>query len=75
MLTKKFMRPSGEKVDSNKLINIITEYILQDVNASYEFTVGTDSQNFDRTKMVEEFSKADSKGRWALKNPWDREYS
>lgn len=53
MLTKKFMRPSGEKVDSNKLINIITEYILQDVNASYEFTVGTDSQNFDRTKMVE----------------------
>lgn len=26
-------------------------------------------------KMVEEFSKADSKGRWALKNLWDREYS
>lgn len=31
-------------------------------------------ENID-PKMVEEFSKADSKGRWALKNLWDREYS
>lgn len=53
MITQIFRRPSGEKVNEEKLISIITNYILEDPKASYEFTVGTDSQNFDRTKMVE----------------------
>ncbi len=53
MFTQKFKRPSGEIVDNKQIIEIITNYILADLDASYEFTVGTDSQNFDRTKMVE----------------------
>ena len=31
----------------------IFEFIMSDKTNSYEITVGTDSQNFDRTKMVE----------------------
>jgi predicted RNase H-related nuclease YkuK (DUF458 family) len=46
-------RPSGEYVDLDKIIKIVRDYITQDPNAEYEFTVGTDSQNFSKTKMVE----------------------
>ena len=53
MLTKRFIRPSGQRVDAEEVIKLITEYILADKNATYEFTVGTDSQNFDKTKIVE----------------------
>lgn len=53
MFTQQFRRPNGEKVNSEQIIKIITNYILEDTNCTYEFTVGTDSQNFDRTKMVE----------------------
>lgn len=53
MLTQTFLRPSGQKVSADEVIKIITDYIMQDTSATYEFTVGTDSQNFDRTKMVE----------------------
>ena len=53
MFTQNFTRPSGEVVSPKRLIEIVSNYILQEPNASYEFTVGTDSQNYDRTKIVE----------------------
>ncbi len=53
MINTIFTRPSGQKVTSKEIIDIITNYILENIHANYEITVGTDSQNFDRTKMVE----------------------
>ena len=46
-------RPSGEKVNMTQIIEIVKNYILQEPKAKYTFTVGTDSQNFNITKMVE----------------------
>lgn len=53
MITHNFLRADRSEVTPAQMINIITEYILQDTMAPYEFTVGTDSQNFDKTKIVE----------------------
>ena len=53
MLNQIFTRPSGEKINGENLIKIISNYILADTKATYEFTVGTDSQSYDKTKMVE----------------------
>jgi len=35
------------------MVDIITDYIAKAPNSSYEITVGTDSQNHSKTKMVE----------------------
>lgn len=35
------------------MVDIITDYITKAPNSSYEITVGTDSQNHSKTKMVE----------------------
>lgn len=48
-----FTRPSGEKVSIEEVAKIAAEYILRAPDAEYEVTVGTDSQNFHKTKMVE----------------------
>lgn len=53
MFEEKFYRPDGTQVDFNEIVHIVGNYISQRPNDSYEFTVGTDSQNFDKTKMVE----------------------
>lgn len=53
MITHNFLRADKTEVTPAEMINIITDYILQDPKAAFEFTVGTDSQNFDKTKMVE----------------------
>ena len=47
-----FLRPNGEKVNINDIARIGAEYIRENPYAEYEITVGTDSQNFSRTKIV-----------------------
>lgn len=49
----KMKRPSGQKVSMQEIVEIVKDFILQAPNEKYEFTVGTDSQNFSFTKMVE----------------------
>ena len=44
--------PTYGKVDLKQIVEIIRDYISKDSNAEYEITVGTDSQNFNRTKIV-----------------------
>ena len=53
MLTQYFKRPDNTIVTGQQLIKIVSDYILVDPKAQYEFTVGTDSQSYDKTKMVE----------------------
>ena len=48
-----FRTARGEEVDKPEIINRIAEFILKDVHAEYEITVGTDSQSHKDTKMVE----------------------
>ncbi len=48
-----FTRGNKQKVRYNKMIDIIRDFILEDTESEYQFTVGTDSQNADHTKMVE----------------------
>lgn len=48
-----FRTARGEEVDKPEIISRIAEFILKDVYAEYEITVGTDSQNHKDTKMVE----------------------
>lgn len=50
---KKFTRGNGEIVSYEEMIDIICNYIIKDISAEYEITVGTDSQNHSDTKMVE----------------------
>lgn len=44
--------PTYGKVDLIKIVQIIKEYVSKDRHAEYEITIGTDSQNFNRTKIV-----------------------
>lgn len=53
MNTKVFHRGNGESVTYDKMMKLIADYISKDTNQSYEITVGTDSQNHNKTKMVE----------------------
>ena len=46
-------RPSGQSVTIDEIIQIIKDYILEQPDEKYTFTVGTDSQNHSQTKMVE----------------------
>ncbi len=48
-----FTRGNGDKVTYDKMIALIGDFVIKDPFAKYEFTVGTDSQNADHTKMVE----------------------
>ena len=52
-MDKQFTRANGTKVSLCDISTIAAEYILRNPHAAYEITVGTDSQNSDKTKMVE----------------------
>ena len=53
MLEKEFRTGDGKRVNYAEMVAIIAKYIKQNPEADYEITVGTDSQNHDKTKMVE----------------------
>jgi len=44
--------PTYGKVNLTQIISIIKDYISKDKNGEYNITIGTDSQNFNRTKIV-----------------------
>ena len=50
---KIFTRGNGDKVSYQEMIKIISKYIATQPLASYEITVGTDSQSHKRCHMVE----------------------
>lgn len=52
-MIQKFRTAAGELFTIDQVIKKIADYIEKDTSNRYEFTVGTDSQNFDRTKIVE----------------------
>ena len=48
-----FKTAQGQIITVPDIAKRIFDFIMSDRNNSYEITVGTDSQNFDKTKMVE----------------------
>lgn len=44
--------PTYGYMNLDQIINRVIEYIKEDKDAVYEIVIGTDSQNFDRTKIV-----------------------
>lgn len=48
-----FTRPNGTKVSVADAAGIAAKYIAERPASAYTVTIGTDSQNFDKTKMVE----------------------
>ena len=48
-----FRSANGKEITMDGIIDRIARYIAEDPSASYEITVGTDSQNHGQTKMVE----------------------
>lgn len=53
MSTKKFHRGNGDIVTHDEMVKVVADYISADTSQEYEITVGTDSQNHSKTKMVE----------------------
>lgn len=48
-----FLRQNGDRVSIEQIASIIANRIISDPSAHYVVTVGTDSQNFSKTKVVE----------------------
>lgn len=48
-----FKTAQGQQLTVPDIAKRIFDLIMSDMTESYEITVGTDSQNFERTKMVE----------------------
>lgn len=48
-----FYSASGKAMTINEIANRIIQYMMEDIDASYEIMVGTDSQTHKDTKMVE----------------------
>ena len=48
-----FTRPNGTKVSVKDAAKFAAVYVAQSPSSVYTVTIGTDSQNFDKTKMVE----------------------
>lgn len=48
-----FRTPQGQPITISDIAIRIADFILSDKQSDYEITVGTDSQNFHDTKMVE----------------------
>ena len=48
-----FYSASGKAMTMDDIANRIIQYIMEDISASYEIMVGTDSQTHKETKMVE----------------------
>lgn len=44
--------PTYGKVDLTQIVGIIKDYINRNPDSDYEITIGTDSQNFNKTKIV-----------------------
>lgn len=44
--------PTYGAVSMEKMVAIVRDYIQSDPNSQYDITIGTDSQNFDKTKIV-----------------------
>lgn len=44
--------PTYGRVNINRMAEIVSDYISKDKYADYEISIGTDSQNFSRTKIV-----------------------
>lgn len=53
MSKKLFLTGDGKVVSYSQMVNLMANYIKQDSTASYEITVGTDSQCHEKTKIVE----------------------
>ena len=45
--------PTYGNVTMSEIAKIVADYIMLDEKATFEMTIGTDSQNFSETKMVE----------------------
>lgn len=52
-MEKLFKRGNGEVVNITQMYDIIADYIAKEPLATYEITVGTDSQTHSRCKFVE----------------------
>ena len=52
-MEKMFKRGNGQEVSYSEMIKVIADYIRVNPSASYDITVGTDSQNHKMTRMVE----------------------
>lgn len=52
-MQQKFKTADGKMLTLDQVIVKIADFIEKDLFNTYEFTVGTDSQNFDKTKIVE----------------------
>ena len=50
---EQFLRNDGTVVEIDDIIEIGKKYILEEPEAKYEISVGTDSQNSSRTKLVQ----------------------
>ena len=48
-----FYSASGKAMTMDDIANRIIQYIMEDISASYEIMVGTDSQTHKETRMVE----------------------
>lgn len=49
----RLVRPDDSSCDIREAARVMVDWIGREPSARYELTVGTDSQNFDDTKMVE----------------------
>lgn len=52
-MEKIFKRGNGQEVSYSEMIKVIANYIRINPSASYDITVGTDSQNHKMTRIVE----------------------
>lgn len=52
-MEKMFKRGNGQEVSYSKMIKVIADYIRVNPSASYDITVGTDSQTHKYCRMVE----------------------
>lgn len=52
-MKKMFKRSNGQEVSYREMIKVIADYIRINPSASYDITIGTDSQNHKMTRMVE----------------------
>lgn len=52
-MERMFRRPGGQKLDMMHTAQLVAMYLAAEPQAKYELTIGTDSQNYDVTKMAE----------------------
>lgn len=52
-MEKMFKRGNGQEVSYSEMIRVIADYIRVNPSASYDITIGTDSQSHKTTRMIE----------------------